>query len=45
MAFMLDGSVLTKTLSGYLLMTATVLISRSIPLLSEYRDPQKNNGI
>ena len=45
MAFMLGGSVPTKTSSGYRLMTPTVLISQSIPLLSKYLDPQQNNGI
>ena len=45
MAFTLDGWVPTKTSSAYRLMTATVLTSQSISLLSKYLDPQKNNGI
>ena len=45
MAFMLDGWVPTKTSRAYRLMTATVLTSQSISLLSKYLDPKKNNGI
>ena len=45
MAFMLDGSVPSRTSRAYRLMTATVLTSQSISLLSKYLDPQKNNGI
>ena len=45
MAFMLDGWVPTETSRAYRLMTATVLTSQSISLLSQYLDPQKNNGI
>ena len=45
MAFMPGGSVPTKKSIGYQLMAATVLTSQSVPLLSQYLDPQKNNGI
>ena len=45
MAFTLDGWVPTKKSRAYRLMTATVLASQSISLLSQYLDLQKNNGI